>query len=138
MVKYLCLSFQYTITISQIFQMTGTNVGDHTGIWLCNRRQTMHLTKIADSHLQNRNFIFLAKSEHRQWKSQFVIKITQSFQYLKFLFQYCCNHLFRAGLSHTSGDTYNRNLQLFQIICCQILYCLQRRLNLNIREIHFS
>ena len=69
MVKYLCLSFQYTITISQIFQMTGTNVGDHTGIWLCNRRQTMHLTKIADSHFQNCDLILVTKAEYGEWKT---------------------------------------------------------------------
>ena len=79
MVKNLCFGFQHTVTVTQIFQMAGSDVGDHTGIRLCDRSQTVHLSKITDSHLQNCDLILFTETKYRQRKSQFVVKVSKCF-----------------------------------------------------------
>ena len=133
--KDFSLCFKYTVTVSKIFQMTGSDVCDHTGIWPCNLCQSAHLSKITDSHFQNSNLIFLSQAKNCEWKSQFVVKIPLCLESAVFLLQNRRDHLFGTGLSHASCNPYNRYLKLFQIKFCDILHSLKGRIYLNIRKI---
>lgn len=44
----------------QDFQMAQTNICDHSDIRPCHRCQTVHLSKIGNSHFQYRDFVFCA------------------------------------------------------------------------------
>ena len=130
--EYLCLCFQDSVSVSQILQMTGSDVCDHAGVRFCNLCQPGHLAKITDSHFQNCNLIFITKSEYCKRKSELIIKVSLCFQSAVLFFQDGCDHFFGAGLSNASRNTYNRNLQLFQIKLCDIFNCLKRSIYLNI------
>ena len=59
MVKHFRLGPQNTITVSQILQMTGPDVGDDTDIRPRNVRQAVHLTEVGDSHLNHSHLVLL-------------------------------------------------------------------------------
>ena len=61
--------FQHTVSVTQVLQMAGANIRDHTGIGSCNLRKSGHLTKIADSHFQNCDLILVTKAEYGEWKT---------------------------------------------------------------------
>ena len=46
------------------------------------------------------------------------------FQYVIFFSKHRCDHFFGAGLSHTSGDTYDFQIKAFPIVLGNILQCL--------------
>ncbi len=73
--KDLSLCFQHAIPVPEVFQMTSSNIRDHTGIWSGDLCKSCHLAKITDPHLQNSNLILLAKTEDRKRQSQFIVKV---------------------------------------------------------------
>ena len=67
--KNLSFCFQYTVSVPKILQVTGTDIGDHTGVWSCNFCQTGHFAEIADSHFQNCDLILVTKTENSERKT---------------------------------------------------------------------
>ena len=133
--KDLCFGFEHTIAVSEIFEMAGSDICDHTGIRSGDLCQSGHLAKITDSHFQNCDLIFISQAENSQRKSQFIIKVSLCLECAVFFFKYRSDHFFCAGLANTSGDPDNRDLKLFQIKFCDILHCLKRRSYLDIWKI---
>ena len=133
--KDLCFCFENAIAVSKIFKMAGSDVCDHTRIWSGDLCQSGHLSKITDSHFQNRDLILISQTENSQRKSKFIVKVSLCLECAVFFFEDRSDHFFCAGLANTSGDSDNRNLKLFQIKFCDILHCLKRRFHLNIWKI---
>ena len=133
--EYFCLSTQYTISVSQILQMAGTDIGDYTGIRSGNPCQPGHLSKITDSHFQHCQFILFPQAEHSQGQSQFIVKVSLCFQSAVFLAEYRSDHFLGAGLTYTSGNPNYRDLKLLQIEFRNVLYCLKGGFHHNVWKI---
>ena len=135
MCETLCLGFQHAVSVLQMIQMTGTDVGNDHDIRLRHARQAIHLLKIRDSHLHNCHFGFRRNGKERQWDTQFVVVIAGSFLHLIFFRQNGCNHLFRRGLADASRYTHDWAFELRAVKCSNLLKRKCRGCNLDIRSL---
>ena len=105
MVKHLCLCLQDSVSCTKIFQMTQTNICDHPDIRLCHRCQTVHLSKIGNSHFQYRDFVFCANLKNSERKSDLIVKVSLCLKHFIPLFQNGSYHFLGACFSDTSRNS---------------------------------
>ena len=84
-IQHFRLRLQNPVPVSQELQMSGTDVGDHARVRLCNGGQAGHFSEMVDSHLQHRDLIFFPKTENGQRHTQLVVEIALGLQCPVFL-----------------------------------------------------
>ena len=77
----------------------------------------MHFAKMVDSHLEDGNFVLFRKVKDSKRKSDSVVKIALCLKNVVFLGKNRSDRLFCAGLSDTSGDSDNFDIQLHPVKC---------------------
>ena len=79
-VKHLTLRAVDSRPVDQKLQMAVADGGDHGDIGPRDLREHCHLPKVADSHLQDRSFVFRPDLEDRQGKTDAVVEIARCLQ----------------------------------------------------------
>ncbi len=59
-------------------------------------------------------------AEHGQGQTHFIVEIALRFQDPVSLGEHGGDHLLRAGLSHTAGDTHHPDIQGTAVMLCQV------------------
>ena len=96
--------------------MAPADIRNDCGLRTCNLRQTVHLAKIIDSHLENRHLILRTQAENGKRQSQLIVEVRICLQHTVFLRQHRRNRLFRACFSNASRDADNRDIKLLHIV----------------------
>ena len=125
-VENLGFRLQNAVAVNQILQVAVADIGHDHGVGAHDFRQSVHFAKVADTHLQHRHLVLVAKAENGEWHAQLIVEIALGFQHIVFLAKHAVSHLLGAGFAHAASDAYNGNVELLEIEFRNIFHCLQR------------